>query len=247
MKKKIRLGINIDHVATLRQVRGGKTIYPDLVEVCHLAKQGGADQITIHLREDQRHIQKSDLPVLSKLCPLPINLEMAVTAGMVKLARKYRPAWCCMVPEKRQELTTEGGLNVYDQVQKISRAIDKLQYIGIEVSLFIDPNELQVRASYRAGADAIELHTGTWVLAKGRQKTKIWNQLVKAAQLANQLGMSVHAGHGLDYVHAKKILQLPHLREVNIGHFLVCDSIKNGLLASTQKMVKVLSGKSADF
>jgi pyridoxine 5-phosphate synthase len=229
--KKIRLGVNVDHVATLRQVRRGQTDYPKVYELVEEAIRGGADQITIHLREDRRHIQKSDLVELAKKCRVDLNLEMAVTSEMIKLANQYKPEWCCFVPEKRQELTTEGGLDVKKNQESISFAIEKLQSRGIEISLFLDPNIDQVKAAFIVGADAVEFHTGTWVLAKGSKKAK---------ELCHQLGMRVHAGHGLDYSHSQFIKKLPHLVEVNIGHFLICESLRVGLFQAVKKMVKVL-------
>lgn len=242
MRKKIRLGVNIDHAATLRQVRGGTTPYPNLLEMVSHCKKAGAEQITIHLREDRRHIQLSDLVTLSEKSPLPLNLEMAVTPAMLRLARQYKPDWCCFVPEKRQELTTEGGLDVVKNFKKIKTAIEKLQFIGIEVSLFIDPDLAQTEASFEAGADAVEFHTGTWVLKTGTVKEKYWKKLCSSATLAHQLGLGVHAGHGLDYVHTKKILKMPFLREVNIGHFLVCESLNCGMEEAVRKMMKILNG-----
>ncbi len=240
MKNKIRLGVNVDHVATLRQVRGGKTTYPDILEMVLASVKAGADQITIHLREDRRHIQLQDLKLLSEKCPVDLNLEMAVTQKMVQLANKYKPEWCCFVPEKRQELTTEGGLDVIKNKKNIQKAIQKLQARGVEISLFIAPDLNQVKAAFEVGADAIELHTGHWVLYQGARKLKEWDRLKKAATRAYHLGLRVHAGHGLDYTHAKKITQLPFLKEVNIGHFLVCESLKSGLQSSVKKMVQVL-------
>lgn len=237
---KIRLGVNVDHVATLRQVRRGQTIYPNVFDLVEEAVQAGADQITIHLREDRRHIQKSDLVELSKKCRVDLNLEMAVTNEMIKLANKYKPEWCCFVPEKRQELTTEGGLDVVKNQESISFAIEKLQSRGIEISLFLDPSLEQVKAAFVVGADAVEFHTGTWVLAKGLKKAKEWQRLKIAAELCHELGMRVHAGHGLDYDHAQIIKKLPFLVEVNIGHFLICESLKVGLYQSVKKMVKIL-------
>lgn len=236
----IRLGVNIDHVATLRQLRGGTTSYPDLQYFMKQSIRGGADQITIHLREDRRHIQQEDLVALSSSCPVDLNLEMATTPAMLKLAQKYKPAWCCFVPEKREELTTEGGLNVLRNEKLIQAYVEKLQRIGIEISMFIEPDLKQVQSSYKVGADAIELHTGKWVLLKGQAQQNEWQRLVKAARLAMDLGMRVHAGHGLDLKHAKKIRSLPGLAEVNIGHFLICDSLHDGLLASVRRMKSVL-------
>ncbi|MFN8791272.1 MAG: pyridoxine 5'-phosphate synthase [Bdellovibrionales bacterium] len=241
MKKTgIRLGVNVDHVATLRQVRGGTTPYPHLLEMVQESVRAGADQITIHLREDERHIQKSDLVLLSAKCPVDLNLEMAVTPRMIRLAKRYRPQWCCFVPEKRRELTTEGGLDVVGLRSAIQSAIQKLQSRGIEISLFIAPDLKQVRASFEVGADAVEFHTGHWVRYQGARKNREWSRLKEAAELAHSLGLRVHAGHGLDFVHSRKIRKLPHLKEVNIGHFLVCEALRKGLGQAVREMVKVL-------
>lgn len=242
MKNKIRLGVNVDHVATLRQVRGGTTVYPDLLEMVQRSVKGGAEQITIHLREDRRHIQLQDLVLLSKKCPVPLNLEMAATEEMVRWARKYKPAWVCLVPEKRAELTTEGGLNVVKGFKKMKPMVEKMQMRGIEISMFIEPSLEQVEASYNLGADAVEFHTGHWVALKGTKKEKEWQRLVNAAHLAHAYGLGVHAGHGLDYHHARLIKKLPFLREVNIGHSLVCYALEEGLEKSVRKMKGLLKG-----
>ncbi len=240
MKHKIRLGVNVDHVATLRQVRGGTTLFPDLSKMVKASVKAGAEQITIHLREDRRHIQLEDLKVLSKSCPVPLNLEMAADPQMVTYAKKYRPDWVCFVPEKRAELTTEGGLDVKRAFKKLVPMVDKLQRIGIEISMFIEPSTEQVEAAYEVGADAVELHTGKWVLLKGPKKEKEWKRLCDAAAWANYLGMNVHAGHGLDYEHVKLINKLPCLQEVNIGHSLICYALEEGLESSVRKMRKIL-------
>lgn len=239
-KNKIRLGVNIDHAATLRQVRGGTTPYPDIENIAQLAIRGGAEQITIHLREDRRHIQERDLAILAEKCPVPLNLEMAAEDKMVRMAKKYKPDWVCMVPEKRQELTTEGGLDVAKSQLRISRAVEKLQFLGIEISMFIAPSLKQVEASYKVGADAVEFHTGHWVLMSGEAKKREWKKLQQAAELAHFMGMSVHAGHGLDFSSAKQITRLAHLEEVNIGHSLICYSLEYGLQKSVQMMKKCL-------
>nr|BFD59554.1 pyridoxine 5'-phosphate synthase [Bdellovibrio sp. CKG001] len=240
MKNKIRLGVNVDHVATLRQVRGGTTAYPNLLDMVKKSVKGGAEQITIHLREDRRHIQLEDLKLLSKQCPVPLNLEMAATSQMVSFAKKYRPDWVCFVPEKRAELTTEGGLDVKRGLKKMLPMVEKLQRIGIEISMFIEPSIEQVEASYEAGADAVEFHTGKWVALKGAKKNAEWKRLCEAAEWAHYLGMNVHAGHGLDYEHSKLINKLPHLQEVNIGHSLVCYALEYGMEESVRKMRKIL-------
>ena len=238
--KKIRLGVNIDHAATLRQVRGGTTPYPDILNIAKIAIKGGAEQITIHLREDRRHIQESDLKVLSKKCSVPLNLEMASTDAMVRMAKKYKPDWVCFVPEKREELTTEGGLDILKAKAKLAKHIEKLQFIGIEISMFIEPSLEQVQAAYDVGADAVEFHTGKWVLLTGAAQKKEWKRLVAAAKRAHQLGLSVHAGHGLDFKTTKKITALPFLEEVNIGHSLICYSLEYGLEKSTRLIKKAL-------
>lgn len=235
-KTKIKLGVNIDHAATLRQVRGGATAYPDILNIARIAIQGGADQITIHLREDRRHIQEKDLKILSEGCSVALNLEMASTDLMVRMAKKYKPDWACFVPEKREELTTEGGLDVQKNQKRIGNHVEKLQMMGIEISMFIAPSVRQVRASFDVGADAVEFHTGKWVLLKGASQTAEWNRLAEAAEEAHHLGMAVHAGHGLDFVTTKKIRSLPYLEEVNIGHSLICYALEYGLEKSVRMM-----------
>lgn len=238
--KKIRLGVNIDHAATLRQVRGGTTAYPDILGLTKLAIKGGADLITIHLREDRRHIQEKDLAVLSAHCPVPLNLEMASNEQMVRMARKYKPDWACFVPEKREELTTEGGLNVHKSSKSIGLNVEKLQMIGIEISMFIEPSLDQVKASYLVGADAVEFHTGKWVHLTGDKKKREWNKLLEASEEAHRLGMAVHAGHGLDFETTAEISELPHLEEVNIGHSIICYSLEHGIEKSVRMIKKCL-------
>lgn len=238
--KKINLGVNIDHAATLRQVRGNTTKYPDLLSLITKIKKGGGDQITIHLREDRRHIQDFDVMSLCKKSALPINLEMAVSKEMLQIAIQNKPDWVCFVPEKREELTTEGGLNIQKVFESISEMTRELKKKKIKVSFFIEPDLEQVEASYKAGADAIEFHTGHWVLSQGEVKKKIWSNLKLCAERAHQLKMRVHAGHGLDYKHAKTIRKMPHLVEVNIGHSLICYSLELGIQKSVEQMVKSL-------
>lgn len=242
MKHKINLGVNIDHAATLRQVRGETTDYPNLNQLVKKIKAGGGVQITIHLREDRRHIQDHDVVTLCKKSVLPINLEMAVSDEMLSIALKNKPAWVCFVPEKREELTTEGGLNivkVYTQIEAMTQALKSKK---IKVSYFIEPNLALINAAAQANADAIELHTGHWVLATAAKKEKIWKQLVAAADYAHQLGLRIHAGHGLDFLHAKKIRKLPHLAEVNIGHSLICYALEMGIEKACKKMCNELKG-----
>lgn len=237
----IRLGVNIDHIATLRQVRGGTTVYPDLVRAVQLCKKAGADQITIHLREDRRHIQLKDLIELTKKSPLPLNLEMGMTEEMVELAKKYKPEWVCLVPEKREELTTEGGLDVARLFGQAESTIQQLVSKKIKISLFIEPHFDQVVAASKLGADAVEFHTGHWVLLKGAKKQVEWKRLCEAANLAHSFGIRVHAGHGLDPVHCKKIRDLPFLQEVNIGHYLICESVFTGLIPAIKNLNKILA------
>jgi pyridoxine 5-phosphate synthase len=238
-----RLGVNIDHAATLRQLRGNTTPYPDLLNIAALAVRGGAEQITIHLREDRRHIQESDLALLSEQCPVPLNLEMAATPQMLRLAKKYKPDWACFVPESREELTTEGGLNVKKGQKKILPIVEKLQTIGVEISMFIEPSVEQVKASFAVGADAVEFHTGRWVLFKGEKRKKEWKRLCEAAEVAHSLGMAVHAGHGLDFETTMLISELPHLAEVNIGHSIICYSLEYGIEKTVSMMKKLLRGQ----
>lgn len=241
--QKIRLGVNVDHVATLRQVRGGTTPYPDLLKMVKAAVRGGAEQITIHLREDRRHIQPEDLAILAKARPVPLNLEMGATEEMWRFARRHQPDWCCLVPEKRRELTTEGGLDVRRGLRTLRPYIEKLQNRSIEVSTFIEPSKDQVLASYEAGADAIELHTGHWVLLKGAAREKERRRLWEAAEFAHSLGLRVHAGHGLDEGTTAQIRRMPHLQEVNIGHSLVCLALEFGLQESVRRMKQILQGR----
>lgn len=240
MKKKIILGVNIDHAATLRKVRGNTTVYPNLLELTESVKKGGGQQITIHLREDRRHIQDADVILLCQKSKLPINLEMAVSDEMLKIALKNKPAWVCFVPEKREELTTEGGLNiikVFEQIKEMTKVLHKNE---IKVSFFVEANLAQVNAAALAGADAVEFHTGHWVGAESNKKMKFWKNLNQCAVKANELKMRVHAGHGLDYQHAKLIKKLPFLKEVNIGHSLICYSLEHGIKKSVQKMIEKL-------
>lgn len=241
-KTKLRLGVNIDHVATLRQVRGGTTPYPDLLMLAGLAIRGGADLITVHLREDRRHIQDADVELLAKKLPLPLNLEIATTRAMMRKALKYRPEKVCLVPEKREELTTEGGLNLKKRTSEIKKVMEELQSVGIELSLFIDPSLDQVKLARQLEADAVEFHTGTWVLATGDRKKREWERLKKSANLAHELGLAVHAGHGLSYSDVAKAARIPYVEELNIGHSLVCYALEMGLQKSVRQMKRRMLG-----
>lgn len=240
-KNKIRLGVNIDHAATLRQVRGNSTSYPNLIEITKLVKAAGAQQITIHLREDRRHIQDADVVLLSKKRVLEINLEMAATLEMQKIAIHNKPDWVCLVPEKRHELTTEGGLDLLSRQAELKDYVAVLNKNKIKVSVFIDPDLKQVEAAAAIGVQACEFHTGHWVMASGAAKTKIWQKLIAAAKRCRDLGVIVNAGHGLDYKHTEKIIKLPYLNEVNIGHSIICYALESGLSNVVKKFVKILN------
>ncbi|HXG77881.1 MAG TPA: pyridoxine 5'-phosphate synthase [Methyloceanibacter sp.] len=234
----IRLGINIDHVATLRNARGGR--HPDPIRAAKLAVEAGADNITAHLREDRRHIRDEDIARLVAEAIAPLNLEMAVTPEMLAIALKTCPHSCCLVPERREEITTEGGLDVAGQIDTIAPFIAELRGAGILVSLFIDPDLEQIEASAQVGADAIELHTGTYCLAATSGDTQATRRelkrLIDGAAAASSLGLEVHAGHGLDYDNVVPVASIPEIVELNIGHYLVGEALFVGLLDSISRM-----------
>lgn len=231
MTRSVRLGVNIDHVATLRNARGGA--HPDPVAAALLAAQAGADGITAHLREDRRHIRDADMQRLRTEVKLPLNFEMAATPEMQNLALQLRPNACCLVPEKREEKTTEGGLDVAGQQAALAAYLAPLKAAGIRVSLFIDPVATQVQAAHDAGADIVELHTGAYA-AFSRQDSGFTQELTKlqaAATLAHSLGLEVHAGHGLRFDNVGPIATIPEMVELNIGHFLIGEAVFMGLEA----------------
>jgi pyridoxine 5-phosphate synthase len=230
----IHLGVNVDHVATLRQARG--TRYPDPVMAALLAEQSGADSITVHLREDRRHIQARDFEVLLRTVQTRVNLEMAMTDTMVDFAVRHRPSDCCLVPERREELTTEGGLDVAGQVQRVAAACRKLAEHGIRVSLFIDPDEAQIAASAAAGAPVVELHTGAYADASGSAAAIELERIRAAAQRASALGLTVHAGHGLNYHNVVAVAAIPEIVELNIGHAVVAQALFDGFAGAVAKM-----------
>lgn len=235
----IALGVNIDHVATLRQARG--TRYPDPVEAARLAEGAGADSITVHLREDRRHIQERDVLLLKEVIQTRLNLEMAVTDPMLEFAVRVLPHDCCLVPEKRQELTTEGGLDVTGQAARVREACAHLGHAGIRVSLFIDPDPKQIQASAEAGAPVVELHTGTYADAPGPHKqAEELHRLVEAAKQAARLGLEVHAGHGLHYHNVGAIAAIREVVELNIGHSIVARAIMTGLGPAVSDMKKLM-------
>jgi pyridoxine 5-phosphate synthase len=230
----IALGVNIDHVATLRQARRGK--YPDPLHAALLAEQSGADSITLHLREDRRHIQDRDVVSLRAALQTRMNLEMAVTDEMISIARRVLPQDCCLVPESREEITTEGGLDVAGQMERVAAACTALGASGIRVSLFIDPDAVQVEAAGRAGAPVIELHTGTFAGANGGNQAREFERLRAAARLAASLGLTVNAGHGLNYHNVEPIAAIPEIVELNIGHAIIARSIFDGLPKAVRDM-----------
>ena len=230
----IHLGVNVDHVATLRQARG--TRYPDPVTAALIAEQAGADSITIHLREDRRHIQDRDLEVLGRSIQTRVNLEMAVTEPMLEIAARAAPADCCFVPERRAELTTEGGLDVVGQRSRIAAAVARLRERGIRVSLFVDPDAAQLDASAAAGAPVVELHTGAYADATGGAAARELERLRAAAVRAASLGLTVHAGHGLNYHNVAPIAAIPEIVELNIGHAIVAQALFDGFAAAVAKM-----------
>ena len=241
MKEKlpILLGVNIDHIATIRQARG--TRFPEVVQAALLAEQAGADGITAHLREDRRHIQDRDIDLLKAMLNTRLNLEMAVTDEMVTIARKVKPYACCLVPERREELTTEGGLDVVGQFQKIRSACAALAESAIQVSLFIDAEEAQIAAAAQCGVPVIELHTGHYADAHDDQAQALALQrLWRAAEQANQLGLQVNAGHGLTYSNVESICRLPGVRELNIGHAIVARALFTGIERAVADMKALL-------
>ncbi len=230
----IELGINIDHVATVRQAR--RVSYPDPVHAALLAEQAGADNITLHLREDRRHIQDRDVRALRPLLQSRMNLEMGLTREMVDIAKEVRPQDCCLVPEKREEITTEGGLEVAGDVDRVTQGVRELAGAGIRVALFIAPDLAQVDAAKRSGAPVIELHTGTYAEATGPARARELERLKSAAKRAVSLGLEVHAGHGLTYHNVMPVAAIPEIVELNIGHCIIARAIFSGLEAAVRDM-----------
>jgi pyridoxine 5-phosphate synthase len=237
--KRIDLGVNIDHVATLRNARGG--IHPDPVRAAHLAVQAGADSITVHLREDRRHISDHDVAALIRHTDCRINLEMAATPEMLAIAQTYRPFAVCLVPEKRQERTTEGGLNLSSLNGTLPAYIRDLQDYGIRVSLFINPDAAAVALAAEMGADVVELHTGAYCDAHhDRDRQAALAQVKAAAEAAHHHGLICHAGHGLSYATVREVAMIPQISELNIGHYLMGEALFCGLETSIQKMRRIL-------
>jgi pyridoxine 5-phosphate synthase len=243
MSGSIALGVNIDHVATLRQAR--RAHEPDPVHAALAAEQAGADSITLHLREDRRHIQDRDVRVLRGLLQTHMNLEMAVTEEMLAIAAEVRPADCCLVPEKRTELTTEGGLDVAGQAARIAAAATRLAAAGIRVSLFIDPDPAQIEAAARSGAPVVELHTGAYAGAAGAGRATELERLRAGARLAARLGLTVHAGHGLDYHNVQPVAAIHEIVELNIGHAIIARAVFTGLAEAVAAMKALMQAARA--
>ncbi|MDX2264136.1 MAG: pyridoxine 5'-phosphate synthase [Hyphomicrobiales bacterium] len=230
----LRLGVNIDHVATVRNARGGA--HPDPVRAALAAAEAGADGITAHLREDRRHIRDADIARLKSEVRLPLNLEMAATPEMLAIALAHRPNACCLVPERREEVTTEGGLNVAGQIAELTAFVAALRKAGIRVSLFIDADDAQVAASAGIGADIVELHTGVYCDAPESARVSELERLRRAARQAAALGLEVHAGHGLGYATVGPVAAIPQIVELNIGHFIVGEALFLGLDGAVKRM-----------
>ncbi len=239
MNPRVLLGINIDHIATLREARG--TRYPDPVQAAMVAEEAGADGITIHPREDRRHIQDRDVLLLKEVLQTKMNLEMAVTDAMLKFAEKVQPECVCLVPEKREELTTEGGLDVEGQEARVANACERLARLGSEVSLFIDPDPAQIDAAARCGAPVIELHTGEYAEAVGAEAAEVaFNVLVDAVTYARKKGLIVNAGHGLNYHNTERVAAIPGINELNIGHAVIARAVFCGLKEAVRDMASIL-------
>ena len=247
----LRLGVNIDHVATIRNARG--EAYPDPARAADLAMLAGADGVTAHLREDRRHISDADIDALAKLARQrgrPLNLEMAVTLEMEAIALAHRPHAACLVPERREEVTTEGGLDVAGQHNRITPVVSALKAAGIRVSLFIEANATQIRAAHAVGAQVVELHAGAYCLAvrEGRPEAELfYRNLRQCAALAAELGLEVHAGHGIDYETVAAVAAIPELAELNIGHFLIGEAIFTGLEPAVRRMRLLMDAARAEL
>jgi pyridoxine 5-phosphate synthase len=234
MNGRLRLGVNIDHVATIRNARGGP--HPDPVRAARAAAHAGADGITAHLREDRRHITDADIDRLMAEIDLPLNLEMAATEEMLAIALRHRPHAACIVPERRQERTTEGGLDAAGQFDQLAYFVETLRAANIRVSLFIEPSEVQVAAAFRLGAPVVEFHTGRYAHVDGEERAAELKRIADAAALATKNGIEAHAGHGLTYDNVVPVAAIPQFAELNIGHFLVGEAIFIGLEDSVRRM-----------
>jgi pyridoxine 5-phosphate synthase len=236
---KLRLGVNVDHVATVRQARGGDN--PDPVRAALLAQEAGADGITAHLREDRRHISDDDIARLSQGLKIPLNLEMAATDEMLAIALRHKPHACCIVPEKREERTTEGGIDVVTQFARLKPIVATLKDAGIRVSMFIEPDRKQIDASRELGAPVVELHIGAYANASGATRDKLLAHIRNGAEFGADIGLEIHAGHGLTYDNVGPIAAIPHIVELNIGHFLIGEAVFVGLTNTIARMRGVMN------
>lgn len=243
MNGKLRLGVNIDHVATIRNARGIR--HPDPVRAAGLAVRAGADGITAHLREDRRHISDDDIASLSDVLPVPLNFEMAATEEMLEIALRHKPHACCLVPEKREELTTEGGLDAVGQHNRLKFFVSELTGAGIRVSLFVNPDIDQLDAAISLGAPVTEIHTGAYCELSGALQREELERIRNAATYGNANGLEVHAGHGLSYDTVSAIAAIPEIMELNIGHFIVGEAIFHGLEASIHEMRRLMDAARA--
>lgn len=239
----LRLGVNIDHVATVRNARGGDT--PDPVRAALMAQDAGADGITAHLREDRRHIRDQDIAALKRDLKIPLNLEMAATEEMLAIALAAKPHACCIVPEKRQERTTEGGIDCVGQFDRLKSIVAALSGAGIRVSMFIEPDRKQLDAARAMGAPVVELHTGAYANAQRAAQAEILNHVQSAADYGASLGLEIHAGHGLSFDNVGPIAAIPQIAELNIGHFLIGEAIFTGLDASIREMRRIMNAARA--
>lgn len=244
MKRYLRLGVNIDHVATIRNARGGR--HPDPVRAARLAAQAGADGITAHLREDRRHISDDDIRRLMQDIPLPLNLEMAATPEMLEIALRAKPHAACIVPEKREERTTEGGLDVLGGFDHLKPCIGRLAEAGIRVSLFIEPDPAHLDAAAALGAPVVELHTGRYSELAGVEREAEFDRLMAAAKHAEAIGLECHAGHGLTFENVAPVAMIPTVVELNIGHFLVGEAIFGGLDSAIKRMRAIMDKARAE-
>ncbi len=241
----LRLGVNLDHIATIRQAR--HTPYPDLLHAVRLAEASGADSITLHLREDRRHIQDDDVFTIKPRLVRPLNLEMAATDGMLAIALQLRPEACCIVPERREELTTEGGLDAHGQRVRLQRFVQPLRDAGIEVSLFIEPDLRQLEAAVAIGAPVVELHTGAYAIARTPQACdQRLRELLEAARVGHEMGLVINAGHGLDYENVRPIAAHPLFHELNIGHSIIARALFTGLPEAVSHMRSILDAARRD-
>ncbi|MDE7316034.1 MAG: pyridoxine 5'-phosphate synthase [Mucispirillum sp.] len=234
----IKLGVNIDHIATLRQARMGTE--PEPFMAAQIAEKAGADGITIHLREDRRHIQDKDVYDIKKVISIPLNLEMACSDDIINIAREVLPNTCTIVPEKRQEITTEGGLDAAGQYNAVADTVARLQEKGIKVSLFIEPDKMQIEAAKKMGAEYIEIHTGLYANTEGEAQLQELNRIKEAAIYAHSLGLIVNAGHGLNYTNTKNITAVPYMHEFNIGHSIISKAVFTGLEEAVKEMIKIV-------